>query len=282
MTAADFDVIRCCLLAALSLIPQKVVYFPLHIPSALWTGSFRCLSEKRNLKVVCLINQLRIGPGQKQSPSEWPLVASALAQHPSSDFLGFPFDSPETSPKSPTILPRMGTVSLEYLPSLDTSLLSFSPVPDSTSSACSSAIEPHQGASYQATSIISNPSAFDGFPSGCFLVERTEPLADRKHRRREQNRKAQSNFRQKRKEELRRLELEIQDLRTQLAGRCEVNDNPTWTICTRCRNFYPASLGGMLSHPIHSEQYATLKSGLKPLLGCNPQDEPLEYLDQPS
>ncbi|EXJ76340.1 uncharacterized protein A1O5_00848 [Cladophialophora psammophila CBS 110553] len=66
-------------------------------------------------------------------------------------------------------------------------------------------------------------------------------MMDRKHRRREQNRKAQSNFRQKRKEELRRLEQEVEELRAQIARYHKQGPMAGLTICTRCRNFYSAS-----------------------------------------
>jgi len=65
---------------------------------------------------------------------------------------------------------------------------------------------------------------------------------DRHGRRREQNRKAQSNFRQKRKAEVRRLEQELQDLRAQIATYHKQGPTVGLTICTRCRNFYPPSV----------------------------------------
>lgn len=64
---------------------------------------------------------------------------------------------------------------------------------------------------------------------------------DRRHRRREQNRKAQSNFRQKRKEEVRRLEREVEQLRAQVADFHKKGPTASLTICTSCRNFFPAS-----------------------------------------
>lgn len=66
-------------------------------------------------------------------------------------------------------------------------------------------------------------------------------LMDRRYRRREQNRKAQSNFRQKRKEEVRRLEREVEQLRAQVAEFHRKGPTASLTICTSCRNFFPAS-----------------------------------------
>ncbi|EXJ53873.1 hypothetical protein A1O7_09209 [Cladophialophora yegresii CBS 114405] len=64
---------------------------------------------------------------------------------------------------------------------------------------------------------------------------------DRRHRRREQNRKAQSNFRQKRKEEVRGLQREVEELRAQLAAYHRRGPTANLTICTKCRTFYPAA-----------------------------------------
>ncbi|ETI19315.1 hypothetical protein G647_09147 [Cladophialophora carrionii CBS 160.54] len=65
---------------------------------------------------------------------------------------------------------------------------------------------------------------------------------DRRHRRREQNRKAQSNFRQKRKEEVRSLQREVEELRAQLAAYHRRGPTANLTICTKCRTFYPAAV----------------------------------------
>ncbi|KAK7887925.1 hypothetical protein LTR67_009319 [Exophiala xenobiotica] len=64
---------------------------------------------------------------------------------------------------------------------------------------------------------------------------------DRRHRRREQNRKAQHSFREKRKSEARKVEKELADLKMQLAGFRRNAALPTaeWTICASCRTFYP-------------------------------------------
>ncbi|KAK5452865.1 hypothetical protein LTS15_007013 [Exophiala xenobiotica] len=63
---------------------------------------------------------------------------------------------------------------------------------------------------------------------------------DRRHRRREQNRKAQHSFREKRKSEARKVEKELADLKMQLAGFRRNAALPTagWTLCASCRNFF--------------------------------------------
>lgn len=64
---------------------------------------------------------------------------------------------------------------------------------------------------------------------------------DRQDRRRQQNRIAQGVFRQKRKEEVRRLEREIAELRAQLSGIQQNAATAGWTICSKCSSFYPPS-----------------------------------------
>ncbi len=75
---------------------------------------------------------------------------------------------------------------------------------------------------------------------------------DRRHRRREQNRKAQSNFRQKRKDEVRSLQHEVEELRAQVANFHKRGLTANLTICTKCRTFYPASAAGALHTPHQS------------------------------
>ncbi len=71
---------------------------------------------------------------------------------------------------------------------------------------------------------------------------KTNPLEmDSKVRRREQNRKAQTVFRQKRKHEVRRLQQEIADLKEQLAGMHQGAACASWTVCAKCRAIYPRS-----------------------------------------
>ena len=69
---------------------------------------------------------------------------------------------------------------------------------------------------------------------------------DRRHRRREQNRKAQHAFREKRKSEARKVEKELAELKMQLAGfrHNAAAASAGWTICARCRNFYPPNDAG--------------------------------------
>lgn len=99
---------------------------------------------------------------------------------------------------------------------------------------------------------LSHPdSGLQGFCTRGTLMETIQ--VDRKIRRREQNRKAQSNFRQKRKEEVRRLESEVEGLRMQIAGLHKSAPVAGLTICTRCRNFYPASLQTALPPALASE-----------------------------
>lgn len=63
---------------------------------------------------------------------------------------------------------------------------------------------------------------------------------DRRHRRREQNRKAQHAFREKRKAEARKVENELAELKSQLAKlRYNASATSGWTVCLKCRNFYP-------------------------------------------
>lgn len=67
---------------------------------------------------------------------------------------------------------------------------------------------------------------------------------DRRHRRREQNRKAQHAFREKRKSEARKVEKELAELKMQLAGFRHNAASAGWTICAKCRNFYPPNNAG--------------------------------------
>ncbi|KIW10818.1 hypothetical protein PV08_10117 [Exophiala spinifera] len=62
---------------------------------------------------------------------------------------------------------------------------------------------------------------------------------ERRHRRREQNRKAQHAFREKRKAEARRVENELAELKSQLAKIRYDAATSGWTICVKCRNFFP-------------------------------------------
>jgi hypothetical protein len=64
-------------------------------------------------------------------------------------------------------------------------------------------------------------------------------LVDRTRRRREQNRKAQNNFRLKRKAEVQALEQELEELREQLSAFHRRGPTVEMTICTHCREFYP-------------------------------------------
>ncbi|KAH0841607.1 hypothetical protein AYO21_01160 [Fonsecaea monophora] len=90
------------------------------------------------------------------------------------------------------------------------------------------------------------PADFGDMPSDSNTNQ--AKMLDRKHRRREQNRKAQSNFRQKRKQEVRRLEQEVEELRAQIAGYHKSGPTVGLTICTRCRNFFPASAEVSIPH----------------------------------
>ena len=67
-------------------------------------------------------------------------------------------------------------------------------------------------------------------------------LTNRRHiKRRDQNRKAQSNFRQKRKQEVRSLEREVHELRAQLEDFHKRGPVANLSICTQCRTFFPAN-----------------------------------------
>ncbi|KIX98361.1 uncharacterized protein Z520_05662 [Fonsecaea multimorphosa CBS 102226] len=94
-------------------------------------------------------------------------------------------------------------------------------------------------------------------------VAQSSKMMDRKHRRREQNRKAQSNFRQKRKEEVRRLEQEVEELRAQVAGYHKRGPTVGLTVCTRCRNFYPASGEVALPRSPESGAFSPVQSNCK-------------------
>jgi hypothetical protein len=88
------------------------------------------------------------------------------------------------------------------------------------------------------------------------ITSPTDPKAtDRTCRRREQNRKAQSNFRQKRKEEVRRLEREVHELRAQLTELNKRGPVANLSICTTCRTFYPATAGDALSPSMTSDLF---------------------------
>ncbi|OQV00537.1 hypothetical protein CLAIMM_06018 [Cladophialophora immunda] len=100
---------------------------------------------------------------------------------------------------------------------------------------------------------------FGDFPSDSTVTD--SKMMDRKHRRREQNRKAQSNFRQKRKEEVRRLEQEVEELRAQIAGYHKRGPTVALTICTRCRNFFPTSAGTAMPHSPNSGAFGSVESG---------------------
>jgi hypothetical protein len=80
----------------------------------------------------------------------------------------------------------------------------------------------------------------NGIPLHGVLVPGLLSEQDRRHRRRQQNRKAQHSFREKRKSEARKVEKELADLKMQLAGFRRNAALPTagWTICASCRTFY--------------------------------------------
>lgn len=69
---------------------------------------------------------------------------------------------------------------------------------------------------------------------------------DRRHRRREQNRKAQHAFREKRKVEARKVENELAELKSQLARLRHNAATSGWTICVKCRNFYPPGVNASM------------------------------------
>ncbi|KAK4936807.1 hypothetical protein LTR10_022396 [Elasticomyces elasticus] len=103
------------------------------------------------------------------------------------------------------------------------------------------------------------PSSKESQPSSAMsgrgmLIPGLPTEQERSHRRREQNRKAQSVFRQKRKCEVSKLQQEVAQLRRQLAVTHLNAATAGWTICAKCRNFYPPTFHNQEASPVSLER----------------------------
>ncbi|OAP61995.1 hypothetical protein AYL99_04198 [Fonsecaea erecta] len=165
----------------------------------------------------------------------WSYPSSASSDQSSIDILDFLFHS---APNSPAVhacpLRRESESQQRRQPTLYGDLFSQSPAVDVSVDYASS----EQSDDFWTTKEATTTDLAD-LPSDSTAAQ--SKTTDRKHRRREQNRKAQSNFRQKRKEEVRRLEQEVEELRAQVAWYHKRGPTVGLTVCTSCRNFFPAS-----------------------------------------
>jgi hypothetical protein len=176
------------------------------------------------------------------SPSyEWSFISSSQPEQNSTTLLDLLFDS-----STPLSSPREVQYDSHIGEEISNNLLPW-PVPqvdiaeDFVSSYASSA----KSDDYHAPVGDVKPIPAPAMTQDC-LTGNTN--VDRKCRRREQNRKAQCNFRLKRKEEVRRLEREVRELRAQVADFHRRAPTANLTICTSCRMFYPAKTAEAAAH----------------------------------
>ncbi|KAI1609867.1 hypothetical protein EDD36DRAFT_445010 [Exophiala viscosa] len=106
---------------------------------------------------------------------------------------------------------------------------------------------------FPSTSSRKEPQSTTAMSGRGVLIPNLPTAQDRKHRRREQNRKAQSVFRQKRKCEVSKLQQEIAQLKMQLALMHRNATTVGWTICAKCRNFYPPVVHNQEASPVSLE-----------------------------
>jgi hypothetical protein len=181
----------------------------------------------------------------------WDFLPSAQLDNASLDVLDLFFQSPANSPslnathltkRSDSEIPQTNLRDKHFYP-LANELASARSSVSSSSSVQSDDV-------WHAEGTISN---ITGIPSTAVPGE--AKMTDRRHRRREQNRKAQSNFRQKRKEEVRHLEREVRQLREQLADFHKRGPIANLSICTQCRKFYPAG-EGKTAHPTATQLFS--------------------------
>jgi hypothetical protein len=178
----------------------------------------------------------------------WSFLSSAQQENSSMDVLDLFFESPSSSPV-------LGTSDHRKQSDLNMSQGVFSyPMANDLTSAQSSVSYASSVQSDDFWTAEGTASEVAEQPSTTTPAD--EKTVDRRHRRREQNRKAQSNFRQKRKEEVRSLQREVEELRAQLADYHKRGPTANLTICTKCRTFYPASAADSLHHSKNTDMFS--------------------------
>ena len=170
--------------------------------------------------------------------------------------LDFYFASPPSSPTLEANHPHKSSISDVSDSSQQESLGTYPLIDDFTSG--------HSSVSY-ASSVhsedfwVAESTGIDTAEVPSSATSSESKTIERRHRRREQNRKAQSNFRQKRKDEVRSLQHEVEELRAQVAAFHKRGPTANLTICTKCRTFYPAAAAGAL-HVTHQSVNSELFS----------------------
>ncbi|KAJ9605324.1 hypothetical protein H2200_009981 [Cladophialophora chaetospira] len=184
------------------------------------------------------IMELVFPPEISPASFNWNFLSSTFMDSGSADVFDRYFESPPCSPAIDASHPCKSSDSDITETSIHDDLFSLPVTNDSISghSSISSASSVHSDEGWNAE--VTTTEVAD-LPSN--TAESDAHPVDRRHRRREQNRKAQSNFRQKKKEEIRSLQREVEELRAQLADLHKRGPTANLTICTRCRTFYPAS-----------------------------------------
>lgn len=162
---------------------------------------------------------------------DWSFVPTAFADSNSDDFLDFLLLDDSSTTTIPQETQRAASIAESIISDTSSTTTHQTTFSESYFAQAPSSASPPP--SFQ----TSNASSGRGV-----LIPGLPTEQDRKHRRREQNRKAQSVFRQKRKCEVRKLQEEVAQLKKQLAKTRRDSTLASWTICAKCRNFYPPTV----------------------------------------